>query len=47
MIGRAPLPLIPVGAVLGFGVLWTWLWWRRRTRFAEIRKSNSLMRLAT
>ena len=33
VIIRAPAPLIPLGAVGGFGCPWVWLWWRRRCRF--------------
>ena len=40
-IGRAPLPLIPVGAMMGFGAPWIWLWWRRKTRFAKFEKQLS------
>lgn len=38
---RAPAPLIPVGAALGFSGPWIWLWWRRRCRFAKFEKQLS------
>jgi tight adherence protein B len=41
MVGRAPGPLIPVGAMAGFAAPWLWLWWRRRSRFAKFEKQLS------
>lgn len=38
VVGRAPAPLIPVGAITGFSLPWLWLWWRRRRRFAKFEK---------
>ena len=40
-IARAPGPLIPVGAILGFSGPWVWLWWRRKTRFAKFERQLS------
>ncbi|HQZ67024.1 MAG TPA: type II secretion system F family protein [Planctomycetaceae bacterium] len=38
IVVRAPAPLIPVAAFLGFCGPWLWLWWRRRARFAKFEK---------
>jgi tight adherence protein B len=38
---RAPAPLIPLGAALGFSCPWIWLWWRRRSRFAKFERQLS------
>lgn len=38
VIARAPGPLIPVGAVLGFFAPWIWLLMRRRRRFNRFEK---------
>jgi tight adherence protein B len=38
---RAPTPLIPVGATVGFCGPWIWLWWRRRCRFNKFEKQLS------
>ena len=35
---RAPLALIPIGAMFGFACPWVWLWWRRRSRFRKFEK---------
>lgn len=40
-IARAPLPLIPVGAIMGFSAPWLWLFWRRRSRFAKFERQLS------
>ncbi|MFN9718881.1 MAG: type II secretion system F family protein [Planctomycetota bacterium] len=41
VLGRAPGPLIPVGAIVGFSGPWIWLWWRRKRRFAKFEKQLS------
>lgn len=38
MIARAPGPMIPVGAICGFGFPWLWLVMRRRSRFRRFEK---------
>ncbi len=40
-IARAPAPLIPVGAAMGFSLPWIWLWWRRRSRFSKFERQLS------
>jgi tight adherence protein B len=35
VIVRAPVPLIPLGALFGSAMPWAWLWWRRRQRFRK------------
>lgn len=41
LIGRAPTPLIPVGAAAGFGSPWIWLCLRRKRRLAKFEKQLS------
>lgn len=38
MIGHAPLPLYPLGAVVGAALPWGWLLFRRRSRFKKFSK---------
>jgi tight adherence protein B len=38
LIARAPLPLLPVGGMMGFSAPWIWLWWRRKARFSRFEK---------
>src|SRR5579863_4880868 len=38
MIGHAPMPLYPLGAVMGAALPWGWLLFRRRSRFKKFSK---------
>ena len=38
LIARAPVALVPIGAIIGFIMPWGWLWWRRRQRFSRFEK---------
>lgn len=38
MIARAPAPMFPLGAVIGFALPWGWLAFRRRSRFKRFEK---------
>src|SRR5580700_5535568 len=38
MVGHAPMPLYPLGAILGASLPWGWLLFRRRSRFKRFSK---------
>jgi tight adherence protein B len=38
MIARAPAPLYPLGAIIGFALPWGWLYFRRSSRFKKFEK---------